>query len=328
MRVTIAVPVYGVEKYIKRCARSLFEQTYNNIEYTFVDDYSPDNSIGVLEEVIKDYPHRASHVRIIRHAHNRGLAAARNTAVENCQTEFLMHVDSDDWLERDAVEKLVREQQKGNYDIVTGNAIIHHSDRKEELRHIKPIDKESLIMEFIKPSISHVIWGRLIRKSLYGDNEIHAMEGVNIGEDHQVIPRLYYYAKNFSFVDDCIYNYECSNQNSYMKQTNQYEKFGLKVMQDLKSFEILRCFFDKCKPLTYKEGVEKEINKYIYRVIPYLAQIKQEKVFNYSWSYHDMVNEYKKDYLLKKRYSFSYLIRRNYEICRFYFIIKRILRIK
>ena len=324
---TILVPVYGVEKYIERCARSLFEQTYKNIEYIFVDDCSPDQSIAILERIMEDYPERKPYVRIIHHEKNRGLAAARNTAVENCQTEFLMHVDSDDWLDKNAVESLVKEQQKGNYDIVTGNAIIHHSDRKEYLRHIKQVDKESLILEYIGPSISHVIWGRLIRKSLYIDNRITALEGINIGEDHQVIPQLFYYAKSFSFIDEFIYNYDCTNQNSYMKQTSQHEKFGLKVKQDLKSFEILRCFFEKCTPLIYKDCVEKEMNKYIYRVTPYLSQMGQKELFNLSWSYFNESIGSDKSHLLCSHQLF-YLIRHNYAICRFFFRIKRYFRIK
>ena len=324
--ITIAVPVYNVESFIERCAISLFEQTYESIDYLFIDDCTPDDSIGVLKRTINIYPHRKDHVRIIRHTHNRGLAAARNTAVDNCQTEFLMHVDSDDWLEKDAVEILVNEQQKGNYDIVTGNAIIHHSDRKEELRHIKHIDKESLILECIKPSISHVIWGRLIRRVLYIDNRVAALEGINIGEDHQVIPQLFYYAKSFSFIDEFIYNYDCTNQNSYMKQTSQYEKFGLKVTQDLKSFEILRCFFEKCTPLMYKVCVEKEMNKYIHRVTPYLAQVGQKEVFNLSWSYFNESIGHNKRNILRLP-QLSYLIRRNYTICRYFFRIKGILKL-
>ena len=81
MFISILVPIYNVEKYLERCARSLFEQTYRE------------------------------HIRIISHEKNRGLAAARNTCVDNCQTDFLMHVDSDDYLEKKAVELLVKKQK-------------------------------------------------------------------------------------------------------------------------------------------------------------------------------------------------------------------------
>lgn len=71
--VSILVPVYNVELYIERCARSLFEQTFTDVEYIFVDDCSPDNSISILENVIRDYSYIRS-IRILKHSINQGLA--------------------------------------------------------------------------------------------------------------------------------------------------------------------------------------------------------------------------------------------------------------
>ena len=69
-KVSILVPVYGVEKYIERCARSLFEQTYDNIEYIFVDDCTKDRSIEILQKVLEDYPNRKNQVKILHHEKN------------------------------------------------------------------------------------------------------------------------------------------------------------------------------------------------------------------------------------------------------------------
>ena len=81
--ISILVPIYGVEKYIERCARSLFEQTYPNLEFVFVDDASPDKSIEILHQVIKDYPKWDGHISIIHHDKNCGIAATRNSLVNN-----------------------------------------------------------------------------------------------------------------------------------------------------------------------------------------------------------------------------------------------------
>ena len=72
-KVSVLVPIYGVEKYIERCARSLFEQSLDNIEYIFVNDCTKDKSMDILYEVIKDYPHLLEQIRIINHETNRGL---------------------------------------------------------------------------------------------------------------------------------------------------------------------------------------------------------------------------------------------------------------
>lgn len=67
LKVSVIVPIYGVEKYIERCARSLFEQTLDDIEYIFVDDCSPDKSIEILNAVIADYPQKIPYIKIIQH---------------------------------------------------------------------------------------------------------------------------------------------------------------------------------------------------------------------------------------------------------------------
>ncbi len=117
-KVSILVPIYNVEKYIERCAVSLFEQTYDNIEYIFIDDKGTDNSIQILEAVIKRYPNRQNNIKVIDHVVNKGLAVARNTALTNAEGRFVIHVDSDDYVEKDMVERCISCQSQDNSDIV------------------------------------------------------------------------------------------------------------------------------------------------------------------------------------------------------------------
>ena len=284
--VTICVPVYNVERYIERCARSLFEQTFPDIEYLFVDDCSPDNSIQLLNEITREYPQRMPHVHIIRHEVNRGSSVARNTAVDSCRTEFLIHVDSDDFLEKNAVELLIDKQKEGDYDIVTGNAKILHADRTEVLRINEPTEKDLLIKEYIKPSLNHVLWGRLIRTSLYTENHLAALEGCNMGEDHQITPRLFYFAQKVAAINDCLYNYNCTNSQSYMARASLKEDFSKKIVQDLKAFEILYDFFSNRGEQDYSKCVATELAKYIYKVTPVLVARRQKKEFHFAWSYY------------------------------------------
>ncbi len=299
MSVSILVPIYNVEKYIERCARSLFEQTYSDIDYIFVDDFSPDNSIEILEKTLDEYPERKEHVRIIRHEKNRGLAAARNTAVENCQTDFLIHVDSDDYIEKDAVEKLVFKQKDGNYDIVTGNAVFQRKDSQEILHKNEPIDKEALIKLYIQPVYNHTIWGRLIRTSLYKENKIQALEGCNIGEDHQVIPQLLYYADRFASIDDIIYHYDCTNENSYMSQQNSL-KAEIREISNTISFNVLRLFFKDKNP-DFLEQVYKNMLVSLNKALTYSA------INNHKNNHDEMAKLFHElDNNLLKKMGFSY----------------------
>lgn len=98
--VSIVVPIYGVEKFIVQCARSLFEQTYENIQYIFVNDCTKDNSVILLKEIIELYPNRKKQVLIIEKEKNEGLPLARKTGMQYVKGEYVMLLDSDDWVQR------------------------------------------------------------------------------------------------------------------------------------------------------------------------------------------------------------------------------------
>ena len=118
-KVTIGVPVFNVSSFIERCAVSLFEQSYQNIEYIFVDDCSPDDSVEILRDVIDRYPLRKKQVQILRHDTNEGVAGSRNSIIKACTGDFLTQVDADDWLDKNAIKLWIAAQEEGGYDIVT-----------------------------------------------------------------------------------------------------------------------------------------------------------------------------------------------------------------
>ena len=240
--VSILIPIYHVEGYICRCAVSLFSQTYSNLEFVFVDDSSPDTSIILLEDILKSRPVPQANVKIIHHDRNRGLAAARNTAIENATGEFIVHVDSDDWIESDAIEQLVLKQIETGADIVSCNSIAHYSDHTELMIEPEYISPSEMVHRTVEMTLDHVIWRRLIRASLYRDNGVRCVEGVNIGEDHHTLPILAYYAKSIAKVDKALWHYNCENVSSYMYDA-QAGFNRKKYWSDLRSIEILSAFF-------------------------------------------------------------------------------------
>lgn len=216
-QVSILVPIYGVEKYIERCARSLFEQTYENLEYIFVDDCTPDKSMEILLRVMEDYPNRKGQVRIIRHEHNRGLAAARNTALDAATSPFITHVDSDDYLALDAIQLLVAKQVETDADIVSGNYFVIESNGTRKAVEPDYADQHDMMRKVISPHFrNYAIWHRLIRLSLYNDNHIRALEGVDYNEDLQQFIPLLYYAKIIAKINEHIYFYDRTNTDSYV----------------------------------------------------------------------------------------------------------------
>ena len=242
-RVSVAVIIYGVEKYIERCARSLFEQTYPNIEYVFVNDCTPDKSIDLLMRVIEDYPERKKDIKIVHHEKNMGSACARNDAVKYCTSEFLTHVDSDDWLDPDMVNLMVEKQLQTHADIVSVGWIIHHFNGKVDFvdEPVHP-DTHSMTLALLKPTQAPHVWGRLIRRSLYVDNNIKAVRGVNIAEDWCCIPKLTFYARKLAFVDNCLYHYNMENPSSVMFMASSYYRPDL-CRQQMQAIDELKKFF-------------------------------------------------------------------------------------
>lgn len=117
-KVSVYIPVYGVEKYIEKCAQTLFEQTLDDLEYVFVDDCTPDNSFQILEQVLEKYPNRKSQVKIVHHKMNQGVCIARKTGIQHCTGEYITCCEPDDWVETTMYEELYNKVKETGADMV------------------------------------------------------------------------------------------------------------------------------------------------------------------------------------------------------------------
>ncbi len=237
MKVSILIPVYGVERFIAECAQSLMEQTYHDIEFIFVNDCTRDHSIEVLREVIDQYPERKSQVTIIEHEENKGLAGARITGLNASSGDAVLIVDSDDYVSPKAVELLVNAMQSTNVDVVdggyaivtNGKTLVYKPLHVSHERYLKTI-----LCQNVEPNR---IWGRLIKKSLFVEHDICFTQGVDYGEDFSVLPRLLAFASR-AWVDECLYYYRDDNPNSYTNNISTKNAVSF-----LKSQQIVGEFF-------------------------------------------------------------------------------------
>ena len=319
-KVSILVPVYGVEKYIERCAVSLFEQTYENIEFIFVNDCTKDNSIEILKSAIFRYPNRKNSVQIINHLQNKGLGGARNTAVAAAKGDFILHVDSDDYIENTCIEKCVCKQIETGADIISVESADDYNGKITPHALNDYSTKEEFLIALIKHYIRNNIWGRLIRRSLYIDNNIRVEQNVSMSEDLQVIPRLVYFSNNIAFVHEPLYFYECSNINSYT-----YSFSEKKGDQRLQTMALLNSFFKERAP-KYLDAIEFRLYQALYDL--YINSAKNKVHKDYNQKVKVMMKPYTKKYLrtipIAKRiawYLNNYFLLHLYLKC--VFIIKR-----
>lgn len=276
-KVSICVPVYGVEKYIERCARSLFEQTYKNIEFIFINDCTKDNSIKVLEDTLNDYPTIGENVIIVEHEYNKGLAGARNTGVSNASGEFILWVDSDDSIDRSTVKKLIKVQTENLSDIVCYDIKVFFKDRIEFYTNDDYSSPEDFVLKMLLGKVPHQLCGHLIRRSLYVTNRITALEGVNQAEDYQVMPRLAYYTKKVSTLHEALYHYDRTTENSY---SNNFKiDYALQIDR---ANQIIEDFFSD-KEKVYRDAIQK------MKLLDTLKMMKNVSVLAEDDGYYDVL---------------------------------------
>lgn len=205
--ISICVPVYNVAPYIERCVHSLMKQTYKNIEYIFVDDSSTDNSVALLQAVVSGYPERQSAVRVLRNDRNHGLAYTRSVSIQAAQGEYVLCVDSDDYVETNAVARLLAAAGTGVCDLVVGG-YVDERGTSSEVVHVSELQQCN---DFLRAALEDKccpLWGKLIRRALFELPSVHfAPEGLDYLEDRLVLLYLCGAARTIQVIDEPLCHY-------------------------------------------------------------------------------------------------------------------------
>ena len=207
---SVLVPVYGVEKYIERYARSLFEQSMTkNVEFVFIDDCSKDNSIPILQKVIEDYPSLKEQIRIERLPQNMGLLGARLSGLKMVKGDYILCNDSDDWVEPTMLEDMYNKAITDNCDVVIADYFVN-TNKKQICISQKPekLDGLSCANQILNSTL-HGSWcNKLFKRNLVvNSNIIEPQLGMNMMEDLMVTTQLLFHSKKVGYVDKAYYHY-------------------------------------------------------------------------------------------------------------------------
>lgn len=227
-KVSVIIPIYGVEQYIEKCARSLLEQTLDSVEFIFVNDCTKDRSIEILEKVIEDYPNRKSDIHIIYNNENKKLAATRDVGLRVSRGKYILNCDSDDWVERNMLEVMYNKAIECDADIVCCEFIKEGICGNELMKY--NYDEEfggDKLKQLYLYDIYTSLCNKLIKRTLFVNNNIWHYEGVNMGEDSAKTIRLRYFSRKTVIVHQPLYYYNRLNIASmcavYNEQsTNEY----------------------------------------------------------------------------------------------------------
>lgn len=226
-KVSIVIPVFKVSSFIERCACSLLEQTLTDVEYIFVDDASPDDSVEILKSCMERYPERKDHVTILTHEQNKGLPAARNTGLAMATGEYVFHCDSDDFVEVDMLEAMYKAAKEKDADMVYCDFYL--SFEKNERYMSNPVYETAEDMfrkGLLGGAMKYNVWNKLVKRSLYTDNNITFPAGHAMGEDMTMI-RLAACAKSVAYVPKAFYHYVKLNANAYSATMSERHKVDI-----------------------------------------------------------------------------------------------------
>lgn len=235
IQVTILMPIYKVEQYLEKTLCSIFNQTYPYLDYVFVNDCSPDNSLHVLQNTIAKHKIENNRYIIVNHTQNEGIAVSRADCIANAKGDYIFFVDSDDWIEKDAVEKMVAATRNGTIDIVGCDYMKDHISGQTTYHHDNYADscRENLY-RCLNYDIATVLWKLLIRRSLFDNFQI--TPHVDIVEDYIMSVKLYYYAQSFIALPQAFYHYVQYNQARVSLQTLWSISMHIKGVEEVEHF--------------------------------------------------------------------------------------------
>lgn len=221
-KVSVIIPVYNVEPYIKKSVDSVLTQTYKNLEIILVDDGSTDDSGKICDE----YAKQDDRIQVI-HQKNGGLSAARNAGLKIMTGDLIGFLDSDDWIDSDFFEILVQKQVETNADIVIiGYKYVYEKDGKiitsNDPLVNQSYNKEEALIALAKGKIESHVWDRIFKKQLF--DGIEFPEGRNY-EDVSIMYRLFLKAEHISSYNCYKYNYLQRNNSIIYTASNIFDAF-------------------------------------------------------------------------------------------------------
>jgi glycosyltransferases involved in cell wall biogenesis len=233
--ISVIVPVYNVEKYIKKGIESLLAQSYQNIEIILVDDGSPDNSPAILDQ----YTKKDSRIKVL-HQKNQGVSTARNNGIKISNGEYILFVDGDDYVGKDYVEffyKLISQKSADiavNYDLFSALNSSHNHHEKEEVE-----SPEQIIEDIYLGKMNVAVWNKMYKKSFLEKNNIRFNPKIWYGEGMLFNIECLSSTKKIAVGSRKVY-YQVYNQNSAMRSFNMESN-----LCGIRSLELQKKYLDK-----------------------------------------------------------------------------------
>lgn len=298
-KVSVIVTIYNRENYLYDCVCSLFMQTLDDIEFIFVDDASTDHSLKVLRDLVDKDHLRKPHVKIIPLAKNGGRAIARQSGMEHVTGEYVIHIDSDDWIDKEMLATLYLKAKETESDIVGCNVTHEYVNFKRVFYQKYSDNKDENVRGLLNGDIFPSLCTSLTRTSLIKDNGITFPKGLDTGEDLLFNLQLFLLANHIVGVDNPFYHYRHTEDSGSFQHT---EKSIKSVIEVARRIDILM------RETGNYEKYEQEILFRKFSMKSALVTDFKNKAYNKEWlnlfpETHSFIWEYKQ-FSWKRRIEF------------------------
>lgn len=258
--ISIILPVYNVEAYLRRCVESLLAQTFTDFELLLVDDGSTDDSGKICDE----YAKKDSRVRVF-HKENGGVASARQLGVDKAKGEYSIHADGDDWVEPGMLQKMYEAIKKEDADLLIADFFVDRDGKSYYADETRPSDNSiDVLTDILTNKLFGSLWNKLIRHSLYKQYNVRFIEKIDYCEDVLILVQMLQHNIKVRFLNEAFYHYDQSNQNSISRNFTA------------KSYQVRKRFLaalEKLLPASFHDvitnaALEVKAQAFMYGVLP------------------------------------------------------------
>lgn len=255
-KVSVIIPIYNAATYLKMCVKSLMRQTLDEIEYIFINDASTDNSILILNDILRQYPNRHSYV--INLQKNGGISNARNIGIEHATGDYITHCDSDDWIDSEMYATLYQLASENEADIAACNFIHEYKTSNSIAQQPYSTDMQDNMKRLIDGRIFPSLWASIIKRELISKHGISFPNDLNMGEDLLFNVKVYHYANKIVHTNSAYYHYRHTENSVCVRRSKKSINSDIAIAGLIEKFLIKNgCYNIYKQEITYRKFYSK-----------------------------------------------------------------------
>lgn len=246
-KISLIIPVYKAEQFIEKCLLSVCNQTLEEFQIIIVDDCSPDGSLEVAKKVLHRYPEREKHTKIISFNINKGISNVRKYALSIANGDYIASLDSDDFLEHDALEVLLSAAVNNLADIVFSDYFVNNNKGVSLVKQEPCRTKLEIMSQLLEDKLHGSLCNKLFRADIL--RKVHVLDEVDMSEDLLICIQAVYFSQKIVYVPNPYLHYVQYNVDSYTSKFSEK-----KIVDMINGIDFLNSFF-------IKENIKNNLNE-------------------------------------------------------------------